>query len=36
MILGVFSHGIVFDSPKRFHYLAHRGDRVYLVEETLE
>lgn len=28
--------GIVFDSPNRFHYLALKGNGVYLVEETLK
>ena len=28
--------GIVFDSPRSFHYLAIRGKTWYLVQETLE
>jgi len=28
--------GVYFDSASRFHYLALRGDKVYLIEEKLE
>lgn len=33
-ILG--SNHILFDGPKKIHYLARSGDKVYLVEETIE
>lgn len=34
-LLAEFGGRIVFDSPDRLHYLAQKGNEIYLIEETL-
>ncbi len=36
IIYGTYRRGILFDAPKKFHYFAGVGKKVYLVEEVLE
>ena len=33
---GLSGKGIIFDSPDTFHYLAAKGNSIYLVEERMK